>query len=86
MQDYFLWNGVDCRTYGIHVTEQPPITIPLERRAQTNVPGRPGSRTQLEGDDVTYTTLATAVRDGVRAAFGVDLVPEPVWIGVTLPY
>ncbi|MEJ6549156.1 UDP-N-acetylmuramate dehydrogenase [Corynebacterium sp. USCH3] len=28
--------------------------------------------------------LARAVRDGVRDAFGVDLVPEPVWIGVTL--
>ena len=26
MQDYFLWNGMDCRQYGIHVTEQPPIT------------------------------------------------------------
>ena len=51
MQDYFLWNGVDCRTYGIHVTDQPPITIPLERSTQTNVPGRPGSLTQLEGDD-----------------------------------
>ena len=35
MQDYFLWNGVDCRTYSIHVTEQPPITIPLERSTQT---------------------------------------------------
>jgi UDP-N-acetylmuramate dehydrogenase len=29
--------------------------------------------------------LATAVRDGVREAFGVSLVPEPVWVGVTLP-
>ena len=52
MQDYFLWNGVDCRTYGIHVTEQPPITIPAERSTQTNVPGRPGSLTQMEGEDV----------------------------------
>ena len=26
MQDYFLWNGVDCRAYGIHVTEQLPIS------------------------------------------------------------
>ncbi|AGP31679.1 UDP-N-acetylmuramate dehydrogenase [Corynebacterium terpenotabidum] len=29
--------------------------------------------------------LATAVRDGVRDAFGLTLEPEPVWIGVTLP-
>lgn len=28
--------------------------------------------------------LAREIRDGVRARFGVDLVPEPVWIGVTL--
>ena len=52
MTDYFIWNGVDCRTKGIHVSELPPITIPLERSKQTNVPGRPGSLTQLEGDDV----------------------------------
>lgn len=61
MQDYFLWNGVDCRTYGIHVTEQPPITIPLERSTQTNVPGRPGSLTQLEGEDVYDDLLLTAI-------------------------
>ena len=29
--------------------------------------------------------LATAVRDGVFDAFGVELVPEPVWIGAELP-
>ena len=45
MTDYFIWNGVDCRTKGIHVSELPPITIPLERSKQTNVPGRPGSHT-----------------------------------------
>ena len=60
MQDFFLWNGTDCRQYGIHVTEQPPITIPAERSTQTNVPGRPGSLTQLEGDDVYDDLLLTA--------------------------
>ena len=60
MQDFFLWNGTDCRQYGIHVTEQPPITIPLERSTQINVPGRPGSLTQLEGDDVYDDLLLTA--------------------------
>ena len=45
MTDYFIWNGVDRRTKGIHVSELPPITIPLERSKQTNVPGRPGSHT-----------------------------------------
>jgi UDP-N-acetylmuramate dehydrogenase len=28
--------------------------------------------------------LARTVRDGVRAAFGVSLVPEPVLVGCTL--
>ncbi len=51
---------MDCRTYGIHVTDQPPITIPLERSTQTNVPGRPGSLTQLEGDDVYDDMILTA--------------------------
>ncbi|MGI6700763.1 MAG: hypothetical protein ACOX6G_10705 [Christensenellales bacterium] len=61
MNDYFLWNGVDCRQYGIHVTEQPPITIPAERSTQTNVPGRPGSLTQLEGEDVYDDIILTAI-------------------------
>ncbi len=29
--------------------------------------------------------LAVAVRNGVRDAFGVSLVPEPVWLGVAMP-
>ncbi len=61
MQDYFIWNGVDCRTFGIHVTEQPPITIPAERSTQTNVPGRPGSLTQLEGEDVYDDMILSTV-------------------------
>ncbi len=60
MQDYFIWNGVDCRQYGIHVSELPPITVPAERSTQTNVPGRPGSLTQLEGDDVYDDLLLSA--------------------------
>ena len=60
MNDYFIWNGVDCRTKGIHVSELPPITIPLERSTQTNVPGRPGTLTQLEGDDVYDDMILTA--------------------------
>ena len=50
MKDYFIWNGVKSTDYGIHVSEQPPITLPAERITQTNVPGRPGSLTTLEGD------------------------------------
>ena len=60
MNDYFLWNGTDCRTYGIHVSELPPVSIPVERSTQTNVPGRPGSLTTLEGRDVYDDMILTA--------------------------
>lgn len=40
------------------------------------------NRGQASSADVVE--LARAVRDGVRDTFGVTLVPEPVWIGVTL--
>ena len=52
MNDWFEWNGQRCTDFGIHVSEQPPVTIPSERATFTNVPGRPGSLTTLEGEDV----------------------------------
>ncbi len=60
MNDWLEWNGRRCTEYGIHVTEQPPITIPSERATFTNVPGRSGSLTALEGDDVYDDLLLTA--------------------------
>ena len=60
MNDWFSWNGKKCTEYGIHVLEQPPITIPTERVTFTNVPGRPGSLTLLEGDDVYDDMILTA--------------------------
>ena len=59
MNDYFIWNGVKSTDYGIHVSEHPPITLPAERSTQTNVPGRPGSLTMLEGEDVYDDLLLT---------------------------
>lgn len=60
MNDYFIWNGTRCTEYGIYVSEQPPITIPLERMKQTVIPGRPGSLTTLEGEDVYDDLTLTA--------------------------
>lgn len=60
MNDWFSWNGVRCTEYGIHVLEQPPITIPSERATFTNVPGRSGTLTTLEGDDVYDDMILTA--------------------------
>ena len=60
MQDWFEWNGKRCTDYGIHVLTQPAITIPAERTSYTNVPGRPGSLTVVEGDDVYDDMILTA--------------------------
>ena len=70
MNDWFSWNGKKCTEYGIHVLEQPPITIPAERATFTNVPGRPGSLTTLEGDAVYDDLLLTAQ----------SLLPDPAKI------
>ena len=60
MNDWFEWNGRRCTDYGIHVITQPAITIPAERATYTNVPGRPGSLTVLEADDVYDDMILTA--------------------------
>ena len=60
MNDWFSWNGVRCTEYGIHVTEQPPITIPSERVTFTNVPGKSGSLTTLEGENIYDDMILTA--------------------------
>lgn len=52
MNDWFEWNDVRCTEYGIHVTEQPSIIRPSERVTFTDIPGRNGSLTTIEGDDV----------------------------------
>ena len=52
MNDWFSWNGVKCTEYGIHVTTQPSIICPSERVTFTNMPGKPGSLTTLEANDV----------------------------------
>lgn len=60
MRDWFDWNGVRCTTYGIHVSQQPPITFAGERVTFTDVPGRSGSLTVLEGEDVYSDITMTA--------------------------
>ena len=60
MNDWFEWNGVCCTEHGIHVSEQPPVTLPSERATFTNVPGRSGSLTTLEGNEVYDDLLLTA--------------------------
>lgn len=59
MNNWFEWNGVKCTDYGIYVTEQPQPTIPEERVTFTNVPGRSGSLTSLEGEYVYEDMVLT---------------------------
>ena len=60
MNDWFEWNGVKCTDYGVYVTELPPPTIPEERVTFTDIPGRSGSLTTLEGDYVYNDMVLTA--------------------------
>ena len=60
MKDWFEWNGVRCTNFGINVLEQPPPTMPNERATYTTIPGRPGSLTTLEGEDVYEDITLTA--------------------------
>ena len=69
MNDWFEWNGKRCTEYGIRVSEQPPLTLPAERVAFTDVPGRSGSLTTLEGEDVYEDMVLTAqcfIQSGAR--------------------
>ena len=59
MTDWFEWNGRKCTDFGIHVSEHPPITLPAERSTFINVPGRSGSLTLLEDEDVYDDMLLT---------------------------
>ena len=60
MNDWFEWNGVRCTLFDIHVSEQPPITIPEQRVTQVVVPGRSGSLNVLEAEDVYDDMVLTA--------------------------
>ena len=60
MRDWFEWNGVRSTDLGIRVTELPPITLPAERVSYVDVPGRAGSLTVLEDEDVYDDLLLTA--------------------------
>lgn len=59
MKDWFEWNGTKCTEFGIHVSEQPPISLPKERVSNTVIPGRSGSVNLVEGEDI-YDDLVLA--------------------------
>lgn len=56
---YFIFNGIDSRSMGVHVIKYPPIVMPPERLTYITVPGRSGDLTQTQGTGVydAYTKV-----------------------------
>ena len=52
MMPYFIWKNVDSRAMGMLVSELPAPTRAAERTRQYEIPGRAGTLTVREGDDV----------------------------------
>lgn len=52
MQPYFIWKGVDSRMMGLWIQQYPPIVRPPQRHQEITIPGRAGTLTLIEGEDV----------------------------------
>ena len=52
MNDWFIWNGVKCTDKGMHVLTPPPIVAAKERIEEIEIPGRSGTYTFRQGDNV----------------------------------
>lgn len=65
MQPYFIWKGIDSRSMGVVVTAYPPIIRAKERVTQVTIPGRAGTMTMLEGNDI-YDGYIKTIRIGNR--------------------
>lgn len=69
MRAWFRWKGVKCTAIGVIANVLPEITMPLERVSYTSVPGRSGTLTQTEGEDVyddIVLTVECSVENGKR--------------------
>lgn len=59
-QSYFIWKGIDCRSMGVVLQGPIPIIRPEERVKHTEIPGRSGDLTELEGDEIYNSYIQTA--------------------------
>lgn len=79
-------NGTSCLTYGMHVLNQPSIVSPRERYESITIPGKSGTLTQKEGNEIhdSIALTATCIIDSTTYVYeGVthDRVKEIVdWI------
>lgn len=56
---WFEWKGHSSLEFGIVVLNLPPFQTPKERYDQIKIPGRPGSFTYLEGEDIYENRMLT---------------------------
>ena len=59
-QSYFIWKGIDCRSMGVVLQGPIPIIRPEERVKHTEIPGRSGDLTELEGEEIYNSYIQTA--------------------------
>lgn len=59
-QSYFVWKGIDCRSMGVVLQGPIPIIRPEERVKHTEIPGRSGDLTELEGEEIYNSYIQTA--------------------------
>ncbi len=90
--------GTTCPSYPLTGTDDIKLSAAwlIERAGFAKGHQGPGGRvavsskhtlalTNRGGSTADLLVLAAEIRDGVRSAFGVDLHPEPLLIGVRLP-
>ncbi|MDO4548823.1 MAG: phage tail family protein [Clostridia bacterium] len=70
---YFIFKQTDSRDMGVVVINYPPFSIPAEKASTIEIPGRSGSLTLLEGDDV-YKNRTVSVDCFIENADGISNV------------
>ena len=58
-QSFFIFKGIDCRSMGVILRGPAPIIRPEERVEHTEIPGRSGDLTQLEGENIFNSYIQT---------------------------
>lgn len=77
-QPWFRWKGQHSYIdYGLWISKLPPIVRAAERTKQVQIPGRTGSVTLTEGDDVFEPVVKKCV---ITAKNSMDLQPILNWL------
>lgn len=77
MIGWFIWNGVDSRTKALWVTQIAPIIKPEERVKSVEIPGRAGSVTVTEGDNIYKAYVKSII---ITVSEDADMVGLAEWL------